>query len=88
MKIKKTINAYNNLLKISNAKNKQFQQYVFNDFLEEQNLRIKQGKSFDINGSKGVIKQLTYPKIISKNLILLWTRSMKRINLFMMISLN
>ena len=66
MKIKKTINAYNNLLKISNAKNKQFQQYVFNDFLEEQNLRIKQGKSFDINGCKGVIKQLTYPKIKQK----------------------
>ena len=34
MKIKKTINAYNNLLKISDAKNKQFEQYVFNDFLE------------------------------------------------------
>ena len=63
---KKTINAYNNLLKTLNAENKQFQQYVFNDFLEEQNLRIKQGKSFDINGCKGVIKQLTYPKIKQK----------------------
>ena len=63
---KKTIHAYNNLLKTLNAENKQFEQYVFNDFLEEQNLRIKQGKSFDINSSKGVIKQLTYPKIKQK----------------------
>ena len=63
---KKTINAYNNLLKTLNAENKQFQQYVFNDFLEEQNLRIKQGKSFDINGCKRVIKKSTNPKIKQK----------------------
>ena len=31
---KKTINAYNNSLKTLNEKNKQFEQYFFNDFLE------------------------------------------------------
>ena len=32
---KKIIEAYNNLLKILNIKNKQFEQSVFNDFLED-----------------------------------------------------
>ena len=32
---KKIIDAYNNLLKILNVKNKQFEQNVFNDFLED-----------------------------------------------------
>ena len=31
----KIIDAYNNLLKILNVKNKQFEQNVFNDFLED-----------------------------------------------------
>ena len=35
MKTKKIIEAYNNLLKILNIKNKQFEQSVFNDFLED-----------------------------------------------------
>ena len=35
---KKNIDAYNNLLKILNVKNKQFEQNVFNDFLEDQNI--------------------------------------------------
>ena len=53
---KKTINAYNNLLKTLNAENKQFQQYVFNDFLEEQNLRIKQGKYLILMVAKELLK--------------------------------
>ena len=35
---KKKIDAYNNLLKILKVKNKQFEQNVFNDFLEDQNI--------------------------------------------------
>ena len=42
---KKTIDAQNNLLKILNVKNKQFEQNLF----EDQNIRAKQGKSFDTN---------------------------------------
>ena len=37
-KNKKNIDAYNNLLKILKVKNKQFEQNVFNDFLEDQNI--------------------------------------------------
>ena len=49
---KKTLDAYNNLLKILNVKNKHFEQIVFNDFLENPNLRPKQGQSFDIDNAK------------------------------------
>ena len=38
-------------MKILNVKNKQFEQNVFNDFLEDQNLRLKQGQSFDIDNA-------------------------------------
>ena len=37
-------NTENNLLKILNIKNKQFEQNRFNTFLEYQNIRAKQGK--------------------------------------------
>ena len=63
---KKYIGAYNNLLKILNVKNKQFEQNVFNDFLEDQNLRLKQGQSFDIDKCNEVIKESTNPKIKRK----------------------
>ena len=38
---KKTIDVYNNLLKILNVKNKQFKQNIFHDFLEDQNIKAK-----------------------------------------------
>ena len=41
---KKTIDAYNNLLKILNVKSKQFKQNVLNNFLEGQILRAKQSQ--------------------------------------------
>ena len=53
----KTINTYNNLLKILNIKNKQFEQNVLNYFLEDQNIRAKERKSFDINKYKEVIEK-------------------------------
>ena len=69
---KKAIGAYNNLLKILNVKNKQFEQNVFNDFLEDQNLRLKQGQSFDIDKCNKVIKESTNPKIKRKfNVVIL-----------------
>ena len=37
-------NTENNLLKILNIKNKQFEQNLFNTFLEDQNIRAKQDK--------------------------------------------
>ena len=68
---KKTIDTYNDLLKILNVKNKQFEQNLFNDFLEDQNIRAKQGKSFDINECRQVIKKSTNPKIEQKfNLVI------------------
>ena len=63
---RKTIDAYNNLLKILNVKNKQFEQNIFNDFLEDQNIRAKQGQSFDIDKCIEVIKKSTNPKIKQK----------------------
>ena len=63
---KKTIDAYNDLLKILNVKNKQFEQNLFNDFLEDQNIRAKQGKSFGINECRQVIKKSTNPKLEQK----------------------
>ena len=63
---KKTIYSYNNLLKILNIKNKQFEQNLFNTLLEEQNIRAKQGKSFDIDRCNEVIKKSTNPNIKQK----------------------
>ena len=63
---KKTIDAYNNLLKILHVKNKQFKQNVSNDFSEYQNIRAKQGQSFVIDKCIKVIKKLTNPKIKQK----------------------
>ena len=63
---KKSIDAYNNLLKILNIKNRQFEQNVFNDFLEGQNLRTKQDQSLDINRCNEVIKNSTNPKTKQK----------------------
>ena len=54
---KKVIDAYNNLLKILNVKNKQFELNVFNEFLEDQNIRAKKGKSFDIDKCSEVINK-------------------------------
>ena len=59
---KKTISAYNNLLKILNIKNKQFEQNIFNDLLEDQNIREKEGKSFDINKCKEVMEKSSNKK--------------------------
>ena len=63
---KKTTNSCNNLLKILNIKNKQFEQNLFNTLLEEQNIRAKQGKSFDIDRCNEVIKKSTNPNIKQK----------------------
>ena len=57
-----TIDAYNNLSNILNIKNRQFEQNLFNTFLEDQTLRAKQDKSFDINSCKELIKKSTNPK--------------------------
>ena len=61
---KKTIDSYNNLLKILKIKNKQFEQNLFNTFIEDQNIRAKQ--SFDIDRCNEVIKKSTNPKIKQK----------------------
>ena len=61
---KKTIYSYNNLLKILNIKNKQFEQNLFNTL--DQNIRAKQGKSFDIDRCNEVIKKSTNPNIKQK----------------------
>ena len=63
---KKTIDSYNNLFKILNKKNKQFEQNLFNSFLEYQNIRAKQGKSFDIDRCNEVVEKSTIPKIKQK----------------------
>ena len=71
---KKTIDAYNNLLKILSIKNKQFEQNVFNHFWEDQNVRAKSKSqikifehlSFDINKYNEVIKKSTNPEIKQK----------------------
>ena len=63
---KKTTNSCNNLLKILNIKNKQFEQNLFNTFLEDQNIRAKQGKSFDIDRCNEVIEKSINPKIKQK----------------------
>ena len=60
---KTTIDSYNNLLEILNIKNKQFEQNLFNTFLEDQNIRPKQDKSFDIDSCNKIIKKSTNPKI-------------------------
>ena len=62
----KTIDAYNNLLKILNAKNKQFEQNVYNEFSEDQNLRAKECESFDITRCREVIERSSNPKIKQK----------------------
>ena len=61
---KKTIDSHSNLLKILKIKNKQFEQNIFNTFLEDQNIRAKQ--SFDIDRCNEVIKKSTNPKIKQK----------------------
>ena len=38
-------------------KNKQFELNVFNEFLEDQNIRAKKGKSFDIDKCSEVINK-------------------------------
>ena len=63
---KKNIDAYNNLLKILNVNKNQFEQNLFNDFLDDQNIRAKQGQSFDIDKCNEVIKKPTNPKIKQK----------------------
>ena len=63
---KKAIDAHSNFLKILNTKNKQFEQNLFNDFLEDLNIRAKQAKSFDIKECREVIKKSTNPKIKQK----------------------
>ena len=63
---KKTIDSYNNLLKILNIKNKQFEQNLFNTLLEDENIKAKQGKSFDIDRRNEVIKKSTNPNIKQK----------------------
>ena len=52
---KKTFDAYNNLLKILNVNNKQFEQNVFTEFLDDQNIKGKQRQSFDIDKRNEVI---------------------------------
>ena len=63
---KKNIDAYNNLLKILNVNKNQFEQNLCNDFLDDQNIRAKQGQSFDIDKCNEVIKKPTNPKIKQK----------------------
>ena len=60
---KKTIDAYNNLLRILNIENKYFEQDYFNSFLEDQNFKVKEEKEFDINKCKEIIKKPANPKI-------------------------
>ena len=61
---KKSIDTYNNSLKILNIKNEQFQQNLFNTFLEDQNIRAKEGKSFDIDRCNEVIKKSKNQKML------------------------
>ena len=63
---KKNINVYNNLLRILNVNNNQFEQNLFNDFLDDQNIRPKQGQLFDIDKCNEVIKKSTNTKIKQK----------------------
>ena len=67
----KTNNAYHTLLRLLKQKNKHFEQDYINTFLEEQNLRVKEGKAFNINLWKKVIKISTNPKIKQKFKILI-----------------
>ena len=60
---KNTTNSCNSILKKFNIKNKQFEQNLFNIFLEDQNIRAKQVKSFDIDRWNEVIKNSTNPEI-------------------------
>ena len=61
---KKSIDTYNNSLKILNIKNEQFEQNLFNTFLEDQNIRAKEGKSFDIDRCNEVIKKSKNQKML------------------------
>ena len=61
---KKSIDTYNNSLKILNIKNEQFEQNIFNTFLEDQNIRAKEGKSFDIDRCNEVIKKSKNQKML------------------------
>ena len=61
---KKSIDTYNNSLKILNIKNEQFEQNLFNTFLEDQNIRAKEGKSFDIYRCNEVIKKSKNQKML------------------------
>lgn len=57
---------FNKLLKILNAKNKQFEQNVYHEFSEDQNLRAKECESFDITRCREVIERSSNPKIKQK----------------------
>ena len=61
---KKSIDTYNNSLKILNIKNEQFEQNLFNTFLEDQNIRAKEGKSFNIDRCNEVIKKSKNQKML------------------------
>ena len=61
---KKSIDTYNNSLKTLNIKNEQFEQNLFNTFLEDQNIRAKEGKSFDIDRCNEVIKKSKNQKML------------------------
>ena len=61
---KKIIDTYKNSLKILNIKNEQFEQNLFNTFLEDQNIRAKEGKSFDIDRCNEVIKKSKNQKML------------------------
>ena len=61
---KKSIDTYNNSLKILNIKNEQFEQNLFNTFLEDQNIRAKEGKLFDIDRCNEVIKKSKNQKML------------------------
>ena len=61
---KKSIDTYNNSLKILNIKNEQFEQNLFNTFLEDQNIWAKEGKSFDIDRCNEVIKKSKNQKML------------------------
>ena len=63
---RKILDCYINLLKILNIKNKQFEQNLFDTFLEDQNIRAKQGKSFDIDRCNEVIQKSANPKTKQK----------------------
>ena len=46
-----------------NSKNKEFEQDYFNNFLEEENLKAKQNKVFDVDKCKKIIKKRPSAKI-------------------------